>query len=83
MDGLNVTHLKGDPVTIKSVKNEDRLGIRSQHFWSDPLAVGPWSGVLHPVLGRLKGMGKKSRNREMAGGVGGFCGFLFLSTASR
>jgi hypothetical protein len=28
-------------------------------------------------------MGKKSRNREMAGGVGGFCGFLFLSTGSR
>jgi hypothetical protein len=28
-------------------------------------------------------MGKKSRNKEMAGGVGGFCGFLFLSTASR
>ena len=83
MDGLNVNCLKSDPVIIKSVENEDRLEIRSQHFWSDPLAVGPWSGVLHPVLGRLKGMGKKSRNKEMAGGVGGFCEFLFLSTASR
>ena len=83
VDGFNLNCLKSDPVIIKSVENEDRLEIRSQHFWSDPLAVGPWSGVLHPVLGRLKGMGKKSRNKEMAGGVGGFCGFLFLSTASR
>ena len=56
MDGLNVNCLKSDPVIIKSVENEDRLEIRSQHFWSDPLAVGPWSGVLHPVLGRLKGI---------------------------
>ena len=49
MDGFNLNCLKSDPVIIKSVENEDRLEIRSQHFWSDPLAVGPWSGVL-PIM---------------------------------
>ena len=37
VDGVNANCLKSDPVIIRSVENEDRLGIRSQHFLSDSL----------------------------------------------
>lgn len=59
-------------MVIKSVKNKDRIGIRSQHFWSDLLGVAPWSSVLHTVVERYKGEGRNNRNKEIAGAAGGF-----------
>lgn len=52
-----------DPVNIKSVENEDRIGIRSQHFWSDS-----WEWVPRVMCHTLWLGGLRERERTVETG---------------
>lgn len=81
VDGLDVNHLKSDRVIIKRVENEDRNGIRSQHFWSDSWERVPGVVCCTLWLGGLRERERTVETRKWQEGQEVSVGF-FLSKAS-